>query len=173
MHQASEVTSFAGSPSPLRGGRDYLGPSPCRRLYRCADGWIALNAATGGPEALTAALAGVVSEANVDVDVAQIEQSLAGRNVEDALDTLAAASIAAVKVLGRNDIFEDGWLEENNFFAPVEDTDHGRMSIVTGYADWGRPRADQRAWSHALGEDAATILTEAGLPADAIRQGRS
>jgi crotonobetainyl-CoA:carnitine CoA-transferase CaiB-like acyl-CoA transferase len=172
IQQAGEVTRFAGSPSPLQGGRDYLGPSSCRRLYRCADGWIALNAAPRGLEAVMAALAGAGPEADVDLDVDQLEQRLAGVSVEDALDALTAASMAAVKVLGRNDILEDGWLDENNFFAPVWDTEHGRMTIVTGYADWGRPRADQRAWSHALGEDAAAILREAGLPADAIAHRR-
>jgi crotonobetainyl-CoA:carnitine CoA-transferase CaiB-like acyl-CoA transferase len=160
MQQAGEFTRFSGSPLPARGGRDYLGFSAARRLYRCLDGWIAVSAGPQGPMALRSALTGK-SHDTAAPGGEDLEHWLADITVEQALDALTVASIAAVKVLGRNAIFEDGWLLENNFFAPVDDTQHGRMMIVAGYSDWGQPRHRERAWSHAIGEDAGSLLGEA------------
>lgn len=157
MQQAGEVTSFPGSPPPPRGGRDYQGPSPARRLYRCQDGWIAVSAGTGGVDALCSAIAGP-SVNTVAPTAMDLDRHFAECTAEDALDALAAGAIPAVKVLGRNDVFDDPWLQANQFFTAVDDTDHGRTTVVAGYADWGCPRAGERAWSHTIGEDADGIL---------------
>jgi len=165
MQQAGEVTSFAGAPPPPVGGPDYLGPSPTRRLYQCQDGWVAVSAESQGAAQLCAALSdapgGTCETGDADrPDQVDIESLFAGLTVEAVLDAMAAVAIPAVNVLGRNDVFDDGWLAENHFFAPVDDSDHGRMTIVTRYSDWGCPRAPERGRSHALGEDAEAILRD-------------
>jgi len=159
MQQAGEFTRFPGSPLPPRGGQDYPGPSAARRLYRCLDSWIAVSAGRRGSMALRSALTGEPGN-TADAEGENLELWLANTTAEEALDALAVASIAAVKVLGRNDFLHDGWLLENNFLAPVDDTQLGRMMIVAGYSDWGHPRRRERAWSHAIGEDAQAILRE-------------
>src|SRR5204862_6074238 len=44
LMQAAEMILAAGCPSPPAGGRDFLGPGACRRLYACADGWVSVAA---------------------------------------------------------------------------------------------------------------------------------
>ena len=41
--QCGELIEYAGRPAAPVGGRDYQGPSPLRRYYRTADGWIRLS----------------------------------------------------------------------------------------------------------------------------------
>ena len=41
--QCGELIEYAGLPAAPVGGRDYQGPSPLRRYYRTADGWIRLS----------------------------------------------------------------------------------------------------------------------------------
>ena len=162
MQQAGELTTFAGSPTPLRGSQDYLGPSPRRRLYRCLDGWIAVSA-EAQPEKTWRRAVALSPGPKHDV-----EQWFANASVEEALDDLAAASIPAAKVVGRDDVFDDPWLAENDFFASVRDTEHGQITVVRGYADWGRAATADRAWSHSRGEDTAEILREAGFTKDSL-----
>src|SRR5688500_6434725 len=40
--QAGELVRFAGRRPPDKGGRNWAGPGPARRLYECADGWVAV-----------------------------------------------------------------------------------------------------------------------------------
>ena len=157
MQQAGEMTTFSGAPVPLERRKGLPRALPGQRLYRCRDGWIAVNAGDQGAAALQSGLSAAPGGSRRSRRT-QPEPLLADLNIEDALDALAAASVAAVKVLGRNDIFDDRWLAENHFFTPVQDSEHGRMMIVTGYADWGCPRAPERGRSHALGADAEAIL---------------
>jgi crotonobetainyl-CoA:carnitine CoA-transferase CaiB-like acyl-CoA transferase len=159
MQQAGEMTSFAGSPSAPLGGTDYLGPSSARRLYQCQDGWIAVSGEAEGVVRLRATLSdatGTGGESDGQGD-ADLEWRFLGLTVGTALDALTAAAIPAVNVLGRNDVFQDGWLDENHFFAPVDDSEHGPMMIVAGYSDWGCPPAAERGRSHARDEDAEAI----------------
>src|SRR5262249_15237647 len=46
LFQSGELTRVPGRASPIVGGQDWLGPRAAERLYRCADGWIAVSAAT-------------------------------------------------------------------------------------------------------------------------------
>ena len=89
--QAAEMTSFAGSGAPLTGGRDFAGPSPCRRLYRCRDGWIALNAEQN--EFPRQALAEVIGSgrepSSTEETSGEFERLFAALSVEAALDRLA------------------------------------------------------------------------------------
>jgi crotonobetainyl-CoA:carnitine CoA-transferase CaiB-like acyl-CoA transferase len=162
MQQAGEMTSFPNSPSAPFGGTDYLGPSAARRLYQCQDGWIAVSGEAEGVVRLRAAL-GDATGAGGDSDGpgdADLDWRFLGLTVGAALDALTAAAIPAVNVLGRNDVFQDRWLDENHFFAPVDDSEHGPMIIVGSYSDWGCPRAPERGRSHALDEDAEAILRD-------------
>src|SRR5581483_479682 len=42
--QAAEIVRFAGRPPAIKGGRDFLGPTPANRFYRVADGWVRVQA---------------------------------------------------------------------------------------------------------------------------------
>src|SRR5262249_61886420 len=42
--QAAEMILHEGRPTRAQGGRDFLGPGACRRLYACRDGWLCITA---------------------------------------------------------------------------------------------------------------------------------
>ena len=169
--QAGEMTSFAGSAAPLTGGRDFVGPSPLRRLYRCRDGWIALNAEGGELEGktLAEALRSGREPAPPGESSGEFERLFATLSVEAALDRLAAGDIPAVRVLGRTEIFRDSWLVDNDFLLVVDDSDVGPVRAVGGFAAWtsvhGADRPEERHFSRALGEDTIEVLRAAGVPA--------
>jgi crotonobetainyl-CoA:carnitine CoA-transferase CaiB-like acyl-CoA transferase len=172
MQQAGEMTRFSGSPTPAKGGTDFPGPSAVRRVYQCRDGWIALSAQSQGETGLRRAL-GLSGGAEGGPRLDDLEQRFASATVEEALDDLAAASIAATRVVGRDEIFTEPSLAENCFFMSVRDTEHGPLTVIRGYGDWGPDEPTRRGWSHARGEDAAEILREAGLAADFASTGPS
>src|SRR5437667_8610114 len=58
--QAAEMILAAGCPSPPAGGRDFLGPGACRRLYVCADGWVCVAATAEVHATALGRLAGVL-----------------------------------------------------------------------------------------------------------------
>jgi crotonobetainyl-CoA:carnitine CoA-transferase CaiB-like acyl-CoA transferase len=166
--QAAEVTTFAGRPRPQEGGRDFPGPSALRRLYRCRDGWIALNASSGGIESLGPILGRRLAPMGGEA----IEAALAELPAADALDRLATADIPAVRVLGRDAVFADPWLAANDFFVDVDDTEVGCVRAVRGFADWLGVPSHRTLTSRALGEDTTRVLREAGIT-DPAQPGRT
>ena len=168
--QAAEMTSFAGSGAPLTGGRDFAGPSPCRRLYRCRDGWIALNAEQN--EFPRQALAEVIGSgrepSSTEETSGEFERLFAALSVEAALDRLATGGIPAVRVLRRTEIFRDSWLADNDVLLVIDDSDVGPVRAVGGFADWtslhGEDRPEEHHFSRALGEDTVAVLRAARRP---------
>src|SRR5262249_7469431 len=78
--QAADMVLAPGLTPAPSGGRDFLGPGACRRLYRCADGWVCVAATTSAQAAALARVAGVPV------------------SLEDGADTPSAVAIAGVLV---------------------------------------------------------------------------
>src|SRR5207249_2007072 len=86
----------AAGPPPPAGGRDFLGPGACRRLYACGDGWVcvaataeahaaALGRLTGAPLALDDPAEGAAAAA--------VARALGALSRAEALARLAGAGV--------------------------------------------------------------------------------
>jgi crotonobetainyl-CoA:carnitine CoA-transferase CaiB-like acyl-CoA transferase len=160
MVQAGELTSFNGSrPSPA-GGRDWPGPGPYRRLYRCADGWICLWAS--GDASVTATDRALKSARPYPSGRGWSAEGIAHRlqamPVSEALDRLTAQGVAAARVLSRHDVFTEPWLRENEMFHPIPDPQVGAYYGIRGYTDWIGTAGIPPCRSFSIGEDTADVL---------------
>jgi crotonobetainyl-CoA:carnitine CoA-transferase CaiB-like acyl-CoA transferase len=180
MLQSGEFTSYPGCRAALIGGRDWPGPSPWHRLYRCTDGWIGLAALTEQeiarvPRALRPHMDGHggdgdggAGDTNDDAWAATLTGVFAQMSVQEALDRLAARRIPAVSVLDRHDVFTDPWLLSNGYYHAVDDPVLGTCTCVSGFADWAGSPTLRRSRSFACGEDTAEVLAKVGLAGDEI-----
>ena len=85
---------------------------------------------------------------------------------------LCDAGVAAVEVLGRDDVFTAPALEENDFYVTVEDHDLGPIRAVRGFSRWAGAAPAEVLPTRALGADNETVqrsgwaeLTADGPPA--------
>lgn len=91
-----------------------MGFSAAERLYRCADGWVAVYAE--GPGAVQAVL-----QAGASASVEQLEQRLLGASVDQARAWMGGAGIACVVATAAN---------QQRFF---DDPDNRASGLVAGY----------------------------------------
>src|SRR5437762_9958414 len=89
--------------SPPAGGRDFLGPGACRRLYACGDGWVCVAATA---EAHAAALGGLTGAPLALDDPAEgaaaavVARALGALSRAEALARLAGTGVPAAPCLG-------------------------------------------------------------------------
>ena len=166
------MTAFEGRPHTATGSLDYPGPSPTRRLYRAADGWLAVAARTGEEAAALLSITGTADPAGLtglDGLVGALADAFAGRTVEDWLDVLAEYEVPACPVVERERALWDPRLAapgDAGLTHIVRDPHIGRLRVVRTYADWAAaadaPVLDSPA---PAGQQAA-----GGPPADSWRQ---
>jgi len=161
--QAAEFTTFAGRPPPLVGDPAFVGERALHRLYRCADGWIALCADEHNVEMVRRH---VEKAAQVQGSTGDIEAAFLDLTVNEALTVMAEAGVPAVAALGRNHLFSDPLLAENDFFFRVDDADLGPVTAVRSYADWEGIVSPDAARTHGLGEDTARAVGRGWPPRD-------
>jgi crotonobetainyl-CoA:carnitine CoA-transferase CaiB-like acyl-CoA transferase len=167
--QSGEMTSYEGCPPATPGGPDFLGPSPARRFYATADGWIAV-AASAGPQraALLRALGHPEWQALGDDQVEDnLEGELASGRSEHWLDELSAAGVPAAAVLSRERGIADPYLTANGFSGILDVAGLGRFRTARSYSAWeGVTRGPGS--SPGVGRDTVEVLSEAGVGAQAI-----
>jgi crotonobetainyl-CoA:carnitine CoA-transferase CaiB-like acyl-CoA transferase len=156
--QAAEFTTFGQRPQPLVGNPSFLGESAHHRLYQCADGWIAICTSERSLETF------------LHTQGASTDQSRRGWNdlasglrrvsVSEALALMVDAGVPAVAVLGRDRLFRDPQLTENDFFFHVDDAQLGPATAVRSFADWEGVPTPSAARTHGLGEDTYAVVTE-------------
>ncbi len=162
--QAAEFTTFAGRSRPIVGDPAFLGESARHRLYLCADGWIALSADEHNFET---AVALVRKLARVEGPTDDPESAVRALTVHQTLAAMGEAGVPAVAALGRNQLFGDPFLRENDFFFHIDDADLGPVTAVRAYAEWEGVVSPDVARTHGLGEDTAHVLASGWPPRDA------
>ena len=140
--QLAEMTTFEGRPHTATGGLDYPGPSPTRRLYQAADGWLAVAARTGEEAAALLSITGTADPAGLtgpDGLVGALAEAFAARPVEDWLDVLGEYEVPACPVIERERALWDPRLAapgDAGLTHIVRDPHIGRLRVVRTYADW-------------------------------------
>lgn len=155
--QLAEMTGFDGRPPAASGGRDYPGPTPVRRLYRAADGWLAVAAATREQIAALLAVTGVVGdEALVGSSglARALADALAPRPVGHWLAALADRGVPACPVIARDRALCDPALGDVGLTHVVRDPQIGRLRVVRRYADWAGAPDPRDAGAPAPGDQA-------------------
>ncbi len=79
---------------------------------------------------------------------------------------MAKAGVPAVAALGRNQLFGDPSLVENDFFFHIDDADLGPVTAVRAYAAWEGIVSPAVARTHGLGEDTAQAVARGWPPRD-------
>lgn len=142
---------------------EQTGLSPGERLYRAADGWLALSAQEEGQ--LEAA-----AEAVGAPDPASVKERLAATTVDRALAALSTAGVPSEPVL----------LDQGEAF--LDDPTNRALGLVADYvqADWGKLTQVGAFWQlgdlqpalrlapPGLGEHTVAVLREVGLEASAV-----
>jgi crotonobetainyl-CoA:carnitine CoA-transferase CaiB-like acyl-CoA transferase len=194
IFQSGEITWYEGRPPALEGGIDYVGPLALRRLYQCADGWIAVSCrepaqfhalciALGHPEWAGRNIAERAMEEPGDGQLATaIAEALATIPRDDAVERLLAKGVPAAPAIRVDELFRDPHAQANRLTTTIdyEPLGVGPIGAVRALSDWegwegGYPRSAPQC-----GEHTAEVLAEFGneperiaelLAAGVVRQG--
>jgi crotonobetainyl-CoA:carnitine CoA-transferase CaiB-like acyl-CoA transferase len=116
--QSERLVRFAGRLPCGLGDRDFSGPGPLDRLYRCADGWIRLAARPEHGVAVRAAL-GPGGDATGDLEE-DLARALTGQSVAEVLAALFSAGIPAVEARQAQRLVDDDVLVEHGLLTVLE-----------------------------------------------------
>jgi crotonobetainyl-CoA:carnitine CoA-transferase CaiB-like acyl-CoA transferase len=156
--QSGELVRYEGRTPPLRGGRDFKGPSPADRYYRAADGWVRVQAPS--LEAIGEALG-----------LPRVHQG-DGRAVSDAvaatpagaiLERLRRAGIPAVLARQPLDLWHDQKLADAELFLECRFPDGRPYLVPHRYARFSRTEQQSIIGAPGVGEHSRAVLAEAGL----------
>ena len=169
--QAAEMMLAEGCPSPLTGGRDFLGPSACRRLYACSDGWICIAASAGMHAAALGRLAGAPVGLDDPAEGAAAEavaRALGTRPRAAALAALAAAGVPAAPCLGFEELFADPLLRAAGCVVEQDHPALGALLMSGAFIDFEAMPADLRRCAPLLGADGEEVLAEIGYAPERV-----
>jgi len=165
VSQAADMVLAASMTPSTSGGRDFLGPGACRRLYRCADGWVCVAATTPVHAAALARVAGVPVSLDDGADAPSavaIAGVLAGESRADGLRRLRAAGVPATPCLGFQELFSDPILRGNGYLVEQVHPTLGTLLVPAPFIRFdGVPSRPGRS-SPLLGADAADVLAGIG-----------
>lgn len=166
------ATMVLGAPvAQASGGRDFLGPSAARRLYRCVDGWVCISAATAPAiEGLGRVVGSVIPpDAVPDGPVAEaVAARLVGLDRATALSLLACEGVPAAACLGIDEVFSDPHLRANDAFSSLDDTALGEVVLGGPLMTFEKTPVVYRSAAPGLGADAAEVLEGIGYPGERI-----
>jgi crotonobetainyl-CoA:carnitine CoA-transferase CaiB-like acyl-CoA transferase len=167
--QSEPLVRFEGRPAPLTGGRDFAGPGPLTRLYRCSDGWVRIDGRVGGRAA--AAATGLIPAELGDADgvgddllAEAMAATLFELPVALVLARCRAAGLPAVLARQAPQLVGDEALIAHGVLEVLEADESGPLRVGPGF--WvGLPGVERPppGVSPLLGEHADAILAEAGV----------
>ena len=160
--QCGELIEYAGRPAAPVGGRDYQGPSPLRRYYRTADGWIRLSLTS--PEQAGALLdSGVPPAADLQDAIASAVSGLTNAEV---LKRLSGGVAAPARTL--QDLAEDPAVLAARYLEPLVRPDGKTLFLPGQYALFSRSQATGGLKPPGLGEHSREVLSEIGCDPDEL-----
>lgn len=167
--QSEDLVRFEGRPRRSVGGRDFVGPGPLTRLYRCADGWVRLDGRPG--DRASVAGAGFVSSelgasgASADDWLADaIVAALSDLPIAEVLRRCHAVDLSAVEARKSRQLVGDELLISHGLLEALGRDEKGVGRVSPGH--WvGLPGVDRRppGLSPLLGEHGEAVLLEAGI----------
>src|SRR6266581_1326234 len=171
LMQAAEMILAAGCPSPPAGGRDFLGPGVCRRLYACADGWVSVAATAEAHAAALGRLAGVplaLDDPAGGAAAAALEHVLGALSRAAALARLAAAGVPAAPCVGFEELFADPLLRAAGCVVEQSHPALGPLRMSGAFIDFEATPAVLRRSAPLLGADGPAALAEIGYAPERI-----
>jgi crotonobetainyl-CoA:carnitine CoA-transferase CaiB-like acyl-CoA transferase len=166
--QSQDLVRFEGRPARPIGGRDFAGPGPLNRLYRCADGWVRLDGRPADRAGLAAAglvPAGLGAPGDLADDrlAEAVAARLAELEIADVLRRCYATGMPAIAARQPRQLVDDESLIAHEVLEVLERDETGAVRVGPGY--WvGLPGVLRRPPGLAprLGEHGDAILLEAG-----------
>jgi crotonobetainyl-CoA:carnitine CoA-transferase CaiB-like acyl-CoA transferase len=80
--------------------------------------------------------------------------------VTGAVESCRARGIAAIAVLGRDEVYTSAALDQNGCWVVVDDDDLGEVRVMRGYSDWDGVAPRRRAVMHTADRDTDAVLGE-------------
>ena len=160
--QCGELIEYAGRPAAPVGGRDYQGPSPLRRYYRTADGWIRLSL-TSAEQAGALVDSGVPAAADLQDAIAS---AVAGLTSAEVLKRLSGGVAAPARTL--QDLAEDPSVLAARYLEPLVRPDGKTLFLSGQYALFSRSQATDGLKPPGLGEHSREVLLEIGCDPDEL-----
>ena len=168
--QAAEMI-LEGYAAPPAGGRDFLGPCACRRLYACANGWVCVAATAEAQAAALGRLAGVplgLDDPAEGPAAAALAGVLGALPRAAALTRLAGAGVPAAPCLGFDELFADPVLRAAGCVVEQDHPMLGRLRMSGTFIDFEATPAVLRRSAPLLGADGPAALAEIGYSAERI-----
>ena len=169
--QAAEMILAEGYAAPPAGGRDFLGPCACRRLYACANGWVCVAATAEAQAAALGRLAGVplgLDDPAEGPAAAALAGVLGALPRAAALTRLAGAGVPAAPCLGFDELFADPVLRAAGCVVEQDHPMLGRLRMSGTFIDFEATPAVLRRSAPLLGADGPAALAEIGYSAERI-----
>jgi crotonobetainyl-CoA:carnitine CoA-transferase CaiB-like acyl-CoA transferase len=169
--QAAEMVLAEGVAPGPSGGRDFLGPAACRRLYACADGWLCVAGTTAEHAAGLGRVAGVdvsLADGAEGTSAAVIARALGDGSRADGVARLRAAGVPATASLAFQDLFTDPLLRDHGHIVEHLHPTLGSLLVPAPFVRFdGAPARPGRS-SPVLGIDGEAVLGEIGYGADRV-----
>jgi crotonobetainyl-CoA:carnitine CoA-transferase CaiB-like acyl-CoA transferase len=164
VDQAAEMASEGGRVfDGARGGRDHSGPSACRRVYQCADGWLCVVARTAGEVDALGRVALVPLGADEIASTRAIADLLRPLSRDVALVRLREAGVPAAPCLGFDELWGDPHLAANAAFATADYREIGTVTQAGPLIHFERTPIVYQRRAPRLGEHGAEVLGEIGV----------
>src|SRR5207247_997134 len=170
VHTSTTGSGPSGPPPPA-GGRDFLGPLACRRLYACADGWVCVAASAEAHAAALGRLAGVplaLDDPAEGAAAAAVTRALGALSRAEALARLAGAGVPAAPCLDFQELFTDPLLRAAGCVAEPSHPALGPLRTSGAFIDFEATPAVLRRSAPLLGADGPAALGELGYPAERL-----
>jgi crotonobetainyl-CoA:carnitine CoA-transferase CaiB-like acyl-CoA transferase len=163
VDQAADMVLHPGAGPARGGGRDYLGPSACRRLYACRDGWLAVAASSAAAVAALGRLAGVALAADDPADglaADAIGRALAALPRAAALAQLGAAAVPAAPCRGLQEVVCDPGFAAEGAIVEQAHPSLGTLRMPGPFVRLSATPARLDRPAPLLGEHGAEVLAE-------------
>ena len=183
--QSGEMLFAEGKCVGRDGGRDFIGVSALRRLYRCADSWLMLCSdsdecwerlagATGREDLFQRfAFEKALAEGACGDLASELEEVFSKLTVQDWLRVLAEAQIPSSAARSYRELYRDEYLRSKGLLALEDNPEWGRLWLVGNPFGFGVGPPVSVRRSPMLGEHTAEFLGEAGISPERMEEMRN